>query len=67
MTDIVSLLPCPFCGSNNLHIIETEYCGDSFCPMVTIDCKDCPCGMYLDGGDMTKVMQEIVEKWNTRT
>ena len=67
MTEIASLLPCPFCGSNELSIVETEYCGDSFCPTVTIDCRECPGGMYLDGGDMKAVMDEIVTKWNTRT
>lgn len=67
MTDIVSLLPCPFCGSDSLQVIETEYCGDSFCPTVTIDCRNCPAGMYLVGGDMAAVMEEIIIKWNTRT
>lgn len=67
MTESASLLPCPFCGSNNLQVIDAEYSGDFFCPSVTIDCEDCPGGMYLDGDDRKAVMEEIIKKWNTRT
>jgi hypothetical protein len=66
MTEVVSLLPCPFCGSNELNIVETEYSGDTFCPTVTIDCRDCPCGMNLYGDDMKIVVEEITTKWNMR-
>ena len=66
MIPIPSLLPCPFCGNTDLQVIENDYCGDYFCPTVTIDCKQCPSGMYMDGTVMATVRQEIITKWNTR-
>jgi Lar family restriction alleviation protein len=67
MTDVVTLLPCPFCGSNSLTIGESEYCGDYFSPSATIECSDCACGMYLDGTNVKDTVKDIVTDWNTRS
>jgi len=62
MSDAV-LLPCPFCGCEELkgpHLID--YIGDTYSPHWWVECTKCPAFMQADGEDKNN----LVELWNTR-
>ena len=76
MSDTLSLSPCPFCGSTDLQVVETDYCGDYYSPSITVECRQCPASMYVciekPGSvktyitEASAIKREIIEKWNTR-
>ena len=47
------LKPCPFCGSNNIELIDHDN---------SIWCEDCPAGV----NDYTVSINDLIEAWNTR-
>lgn len=72
---MAELLPCPFCGSTSMGA-EISYEEKNF----RIYCDECPAEMILffadaglNGGniigfgDMQAVIEEMIDKWNTRT
>lgn len=72
---MAELLPCPFCGSKRIGA-EISYEEKNF----RIYCDECPAEMSLyfadaglNGGEvigfgeMQDIIQEMIDKWNTRT
>lgn len=72
---MAELLPCPFCGSKRIGA-EISYEEKSF----RIYCDECPaemilyfgdaqlgCGNIIGFGEMQSILQEMIDKWNTRT
>ncbi len=58
------LKPCPFCKNEDLRGPDiTEYQGDTYKPVMWIECLKCDVVMYHDGTDIT----EITDKWNRRS
>jgi Lar family restriction alleviation protein len=59
ITNIRKLLPCPFCGGNNVEIYVHSY----DCPpdLYSVDCNDCGGGIEL-----FDTRNEVIEKWNNR-
>lgn len=53
------LLPCPFCGGDNVRFIEYK------AGYGTVGCGDC-CFEYPDSGVTTYPKAEAIEAWNTR-
>ncbi len=72
---MAELLPCPFCGEEEIYA-EISYENKEF----RIYCAFCPAEIILSFSDlgldngriisfdeMKSVMQELIDKWNTRT
>ena len=55
MTD-PELLPCPFCGSDHIGIVEIGH-------YIRVDCLEPDCYMY---GPCATDESGAIEKWNTR-
>lgn len=62
------LLPCPFCGSINVSVLNTHT------PYYFAECEDCSCQMHdsysreednLRGHKNS--FNRVIQKWNTRT
>ncbi|MBQ2897991.1 MAG: hypothetical protein IJE46_06720 [Clostridia bacterium] len=66
---------CPFCGSKSIGA-EISYEEKNF----RIYCDECPaemilyfvdaqlgCGNIIGFGEMQSILQEMIDKWNTRT
>ena len=72
----VELLPCPFCGSTNIELIEGswenpngyEWGGGKY---YKVKCLDCFCGTKehrcgFSNSDKTKEKEEAIKTWNKR-
>ena len=60
--DFVKLLPCPFCGSDNLEVCNTHT------PSFWVNCFDCEGqahGKYREG-QFKAAMLNAVDAWNRR-
>ncbi len=54
------LKPCPFCGSENLHIADATY--------GVVICKDCGAqgGLSYEVSSTSAKRADAIRKWNTR-
>lgn len=60
---MTELLPCPFCGSEELYGPHfREYCGDYYFPEWWVECSNCPCGMETKG----ESVEILIDAWNRR-
>ena len=76
---MAELLPCPFCGSDeivaNVDYINKRfvvYCADSLncCPAeMSLGFYDAGLGegQFIGFDEMEKIIKELTDKWNTRT
>lgn len=57
------LKPCPFCGSTDIDIDETDFgrADDPYCYIVK--CMACHASVYVDSDD---TMEDAASKWNRR-
>lgn len=66
-SNIEGLLPCPFCGSNDLEL--EDYGTEGECEAWMVICNNCKVGLSAPGGedgccDPTK--EEAIAAWNRR-
>ena len=76
---MAELLPCPFCGSEEIYA-EVSYATKEF--RIYCAASDCDCvaemrlsfsdagldeGSIIDFKEMTTIIQQMIELWNTRT
>jgi len=67
----MNLKPCPFCGSDQVELEETDCCGNC----VNIGCfnPECKVNPYTDcrqwdnDNEYHKAVEEVEKIWNTRT
>ena len=53
----IKLLPCPFCGGNNVGVWHNQFFESGF----EVHCYDCHFGLMPVGTE-----EEAIEQWNTR-
>lgn len=56
--NIIELLPCPFCGSNNIEVHRSPEIGNSYCRVL---CSDCGISTQFHGKQ-----KKAIDVWNKR-
>ena len=73
---MAELLPCPFCGSENIKIGDSDKINLLSIqfkePIVFVECMDCyaVAGLYKKNYkhyENTNAKEQAIKKWNTRT